>query len=97
MDFLTSADDAALSAENVWNLFLGGSSQYRPFGNSVVLDGVDLHVWNNDPKPEFYTTFVSRLRELMNGNSSKQYTLSGMVYLPLERHSYPTITTFHDI
>lgn len=34
-------------AQNIWDLFLGGTSQYRPFGASVV-DGIDLHIWNNN-------------------------------------------------
>ncbi|KAA8520702.1 hypothetical protein F0562_015026 [Nyssa sinensis] len=40
---LTSADDARLVANQIWNQFLGGQSSNRPLGNAV-LDGVDFDI-----------------------------------------------------
>ncbi|KAA8520703.1 hypothetical protein F0562_015025 [Nyssa sinensis] len=40
---LTSADDARLVANQIWNQFLGGQSSIRPLGNAV-LDGVDFDI-----------------------------------------------------
>jgi chitinase len=53
-------------ALNIYNLFLGGSSPYRPFGDAIV-DGIDIHVWNNNRVGVF--DFVEALRSLM-GHSS---------------------------
>ncbi|KAI8620937.1 hypothetical protein BC830DRAFT_377630 [Chytriomyces sp. MP71] len=52
-------------AQNIWDLFLGGYSNFRPFGNSVVLDGVDLHIWNNNL--DGVSDLVSALTKLMQG------------------------------
>ncbi|KAI8845511.1 glycoside hydrolase superfamily, partial [Chytridium lagenaria] len=52
---------AVTVATNVWNVFLGGSSSVRPFG-SAVLDGIDLHIWNNDKVG--VDLFVRTLRNL---------------------------------
>ncbi|KAF8320068.1 glycoside hydrolase [Clavulina sp. PMI_390] len=49
--------DAAL-ADQVWNLFLGGSSSTRPFGDAV-LDGVDLDIEGGSNS---YVDFVNQLR-----------------------------------
>ncbi|KND05078.1 uncharacterized protein SPPG_00753 [Spizellomyces punctatus DAOM BR117] len=75
-DYLSSQDDAIRSATNVWNLFLGGSSTYRPFG-SVVLNGIDLRIWNNDPNPQYYTTFISKIKEFMNADTGRKYYIGG--------------------
>ncbi|KAI0760971.1 glycoside hydrolase [Trametes elegans] len=46
-------------ADQVWNLFLGGESDIRPFGNAV-LDGVDLDIESGTPA--HYAAFVKRIR-----------------------------------
>ncbi|KAJ3219666.1 hypothetical protein HDU67_010028 [Dinochytrium kinnereticum] len=56
---------AATVAMNVWNIFLGGSSSTRPFGKAV-LDGIDLHIWNNDRVG--VELFVRTLKNLMGNN-----------------------------
>jgi chitinase len=38
-----SDSQASTFADNVWNLFMGGSSSTRPFGDAV-LDGIDLDI-----------------------------------------------------
>lgn len=66
----TSDAQASQFANTIWNLFLGGSSSTRPFG-SAVLDGVDLDIEGGST--QYFTTFVSTLRSLMNGGSKKYY------------------------
>ena len=57
-----SSDSQAQSfATQIWNLFLGGKSATRPFGD-VVLDGVDLDIESGTPA--HYAAFVNQLRKL---------------------------------
>ncbi|KAJ7275384.1 class III chitinase [Mycena haematopus] len=74
-------------ANTIWNLFLGGTSSTRPFGNAV-LDGVDLEfvqvfsmgepviltVWSSieGGSGTGYAAFVNTIRSLAKG-ASKQY------------------------
>ncbi|KAF8207553.1 glycoside hydrolase superfamily [Mycena galopus ATCC 62051] len=57
----TFANDAAAEAfaDQIWNLFLGGSSSTRPFG-AAVLDGVDLDIEGGGPTG--FAAFVTQLR-----------------------------------
>ena len=78
----SSGEDAAETALNIWELFLGGyptkSTATRPFGNAT-LDGIDLDIEcaANGTDPMYYTTFVQQLRSLMqNGSSSSAATES---------------------
>ncbi|KAG5653231.1 hypothetical protein H0H81_001614 [Sphagnurus paluster] len=64
----TSDAQARTFAETVWNLFLGGTSTTRPFGDAV-LDGVDLDIEGGSGKG--LTAFVTRIRELSQGASKK--------------------------
>jgi len=57
-------------ADTIWNLFLGGSSSTRPFGNAV-LDGVDFDIESGTG--QYYATFAKQLRSRMNGGSKKYY------------------------
>ncbi|KAJ3332837.1 hypothetical protein HDU76_012901 [Blyttiomyces sp. JEL0837] len=61
----SATNGATAVAQNIWNLFLGGSSPYRPFGN-VVLDGIDLHLWNNGL--DGVVTLANTLRQFMGSN-----------------------------
>ncbi|KAJ1662867.1 Chitinase 2 [Coemansia sp. RSA 1646] len=56
------ADDmqAERYADQVWDMFLGGNSQTRPFDNAV-LDGIDLDIEGGSSVG--YVRFVQRLRE----------------------------------
>ncbi|KAI0925852.1 hypothetical protein AcW1_008172 [Taiwanofungus camphoratus] len=65
-------------ANTVWDLFLGGSSSTRPFG-SAVLDGIDLDIEGGST--EYFPTFVSTIRNLMNGGS-KQYYITAAPQCP---------------
>ncbi|KAI8887563.1 carbohydrate-binding module family 19 protein [Backusella circina FSU 941] len=57
------ADDAAAStfANTIWNMFGGGSSSTRPFGDAVI-DGVDLDI-EGGPSTG-YASFVTDIRNL---------------------------------
>ncbi|THH09867.1 hypothetical protein EW145_g1710 [Phellinidium pouzarii] len=66
-----SSDSQAESfAETIWNLFLGGSSDTRPFG-SAVLDGVDLDIEGGSSAS--YPAFVNQIRSLSSGASKTYY------------------------
>ncbi|KAH6917558.1 class III chitinase [Coprinopsis sp. MPI-PUGE-AT-0042] len=65
-----SSDSQASSfADTVWDLFLGGSSSTRPFGNAV-LDGVDLDIEGGTSA--HYAAFINRIRSRA-GNGKKYY------------------------
>ena len=72
----SDADGEAI-ADQLWNLFLGGTgSSVRPFGEGVVLDGVDI--WMRDNQIAGYAAMATRLRELFDKNSGKKFLLAGM-------------------
>ncbi|KAH8120579.1 class III chitinase [Phellopilus nigrolimitatus] len=66
----TSDDQAETFADTIWNLFLGGSNDTRPFG-SAVLDGVDLDIEGGSSSS--YPAFVNRIRSHANGASKTYY------------------------
>ncbi|KZS93070.1 class III chitinase [Sistotremastrum niveocremeum HHB9708] len=66
-----SSDAQAQSfADQIWNIFLGGSSSTRPFG-SAVLDGVDLDIEGGGSSS--FPAFVNQLRSHFSGASKKYY------------------------
>ncbi|KAL4063885.1 carbohydrate-binding module family 5 protein [Scleroderma yunnanense] len=65
-------------AQTIWDLFLGGSSNTRPFG-SAVLDGIDLDIEGGSQTG--YTAFVTTLRGLM-ANGNKQYYITAAPQCP---------------
>ncbi|KAI0789960.1 glycoside hydrolase superfamily [Abortiporus biennis] len=66
----SSDSQAQTFADQIWNLFLGGSSSTRPFG-SVILDGVDLDIESGTAA--HYAAFVNRIRSHASGTSKKYY------------------------
>ncbi|KAJ3122528.1 hypothetical protein HK100_011967, partial [Physocladia obscura] len=74
-------------ATNIWNLFLGGSPPVSPFGAGVRLDGVDLHIWNNNPTGVI--EFAAALRQLMGSN----YLLADPIINP---QNFPNPSTSFD-
>ncbi|KAG2336552.1 glycoside hydrolase [Suillus weaverae] len=62
----TSDSQAAAYAQTIWDLFLGGSSNTRPFG-SAVLDGIDMDIEGGSQTG--FVSFLSALRTLMNGGT----------------------------
>ncbi|KAF9452542.1 glycoside hydrolase family 18 protein [Macrolepiota fuliginosa MF-IS2] len=74
----SSAAQASDFAETIWDMFLGGQSSTRPFGDAV-LDGIDLDIESGSPS--FYSTFVDKIRALSKG-SRKRYYLTAAPQCP---------------
>ncbi|KAI3397667.1 hypothetical protein diail_10538 [Diaporthe ilicicola] len=72
----SSADEATEAADQVWNLYLGGtdSTDLRPFGDKITLDGLDLD--NESGNGKFYKEFVTEIRNKMETDSSRTYLMS---------------------
>ncbi|KAJ3565156.1 hypothetical protein NP233_g7822 [Leucocoprinus birnbaumii] len=66
----TSDAQAQAFADTIWNLFLGGSSSTRPFGDAV-LDGVDLDIEGGGSTG--FAAFVTRIRSHAAGASKPYY------------------------
>ncbi|EAU93428.2 class III chitinase [Coprinopsis cinerea okayama7 len=65
------SDSQAVSfAQTVWDMFLGGRSDMRPFGNAV-LDGVDLDIEGGTSG--HYGAFVNKIRALAAPTGKKYY------------------------
>lgn len=75
---LTSADYARKVAGHLWNMFLNGTNERRPFGSGVVLDGIDFDV-EKGPKVAnaYWVALINELRTLSKADPSKHYYLSG--------------------
>ncbi|KAJ1879778.1 Chitinase 2 [Coemansia sp. RSA 1722] len=69
---LGSSADGQKFADTIWNMFLGGSHQYRPY-DDAVLDGVDLDIESGEHTG--YVAFINQLRTYFQG-ASKQYIVS---------------------
>ncbi|KAJ1944708.1 Chitinase 2, partial [Linderina macrospora] len=69
---LSTAAEGVQFANTVWNMFFGGSHQYRPY-DDAVLDGVDLDIESG--AHDGYVAFINQLRTYFNG-ASKQYIIS---------------------
>ncbi|KAF9985946.1 Chitinase 1 [Mortierella antarctica] len=67
---LPDAQSGRNFAEQVWNLFLGGSSSTRPFGDAV-LDGVDLDLESGQNAG--YVAFIETLRAKFSSGSRRFY------------------------
>ncbi|KAK9462013.1 glycoside hydrolase superfamily [Lipomyces oligophaga] len=73
--------EAETFATTVWNLFGGGESDTRPFGDSVV-DGFDLDIEGGSSTG--YATFVTQLRTYMDEYAgTKQMYISGAPQCPM--------------
>ncbi|KAJ2337294.1 Chitinase 2 [Coemansia sp. RSA 2681] len=69
---LSSAADGQAFADTIWNMFLGGSSAYRPY-DDAVLDGVDLDIESGEHTG--YPAFINQLRSRFS-SAPKQYLIS---------------------
>ncbi|EIM89719.1 glycoside hydrolase, partial [Stereum hirsutum FP-91666 SS1] len=65
-------------ADTIWNSFLGGSSDTRPFGDAI-LDGVDLDLESGDGAG--YAAFVTQLRTHTD-SADKTYYVTGAPQCP---------------
>lgn len=62
---LTNDQLGVQSAQNFWNLFLGGNGD-RPFGNGITLDGVDMVLHHNEATGN--NAMTQELRRLINAS-----------------------------
>ncbi|KAJ3837818.1 glycoside hydrolase [Lentinula raphanica] len=76
----TSASQAEDFADSIWNLFLGGKSSTRPFGNAV-LDGIDIDIESGGSANAYFASFITRIRTLAKG-ASKPYYITGAPQCP---------------
>jgi chitinase len=75
---LTSEAYAKKVATHLWNMFLNGTGEKRPFGNGVVLDGVDFDVEQGAKQADgLWVVLINELRTLTKADPSKHYFLSG--------------------
>ncbi|KAJ7831591.1 glycoside hydrolase family 18 protein [Mycena olivaceomarginata] len=76
-----SHSQATTFAQKIWDMFLGGQSEIRPFG-SAILDGhvlVDLDIEGGPP--DWYAAFVKEIKVLSMG-ATKQYYITGAPQCP---------------
>ncbi|KAI8077991.1 glycoside hydrolase superfamily [Gilbertella persicaria] len=71
--------DAKAFADTLWNLFGGGSSKTRPFGDAV-LDGFDLDIEGGGSTG--YIAMVRRLRSHFDKDNSKRYYITAAPQCP---------------
>jgi len=75
---LTSSDFAKKVATHIWNMFLNGTDETRPFGKGVILDGIDFDVEKGAKEAdEYWVVLINQLRTLSKGDTSKHYYFSG--------------------
>jgi chitinase len=80
---LTSTSYAKKVATHLWNMFLNGKGEKRPFGNGIVLDGIDFDVEKGaDTADGYWVTLINELRTLTKTDKSKHYFLSGAPTCP---------------
>ncbi|KAI8141941.1 glycoside hydrolase [Fennellomyces sp. T-0311] len=66
----SSDEQAAGFADTIWNDFLGGSSNTRPFGNAI-LDGIDLDIEGGGAS--HYPAFLHKLKSYLDNADKKYY------------------------
>lgn len=69
---LISDASAVTFADELWNLFFGGSSSTRPFG-AAVLDGVDLDIENGGSTGECHLNFLVYCSKQLKANHCNFY------------------------
>ncbi|AOA63547.1 Endochitinase [Komagataella phaffii CBS 7435] len=75
----SSDSEAEDFAEVLWDTFLGGSTDERPFGDSI-LDGIDYDAENNNPTG--YTALSAKLREFYASDPSRTYYIAAAPQCP---------------
>ncbi|KAI9311673.1 class III chitinase [Dichotomocladium elegans] len=85
-------EDQALSfADTVWNDFLGGSSNTRPFGNAV-LDGIDLDIEGGGAA--HYPAFLRKLRSYFDKANKKFYITAAPQCIYPDENLQATLNAF---
>lgn len=64
----TDDTQAEAFAQTLWDLFFGGSSSTRPFGDAI-LDGIDLDIEGGGSVG--YAALINKFRSLSSGDSKK--------------------------
>jgi chitinase len=90
----TSDSQAEEFAQTLWNLYGGGSSDIRPFGDSVI-DGFDLDIEGGSTVG--YVAFSKKLRELFNSDSSKDYYITAAPQCPMPDYFVNGVITQSEI
>lgn len=67
----SSNQQATTFADQIWNLFFGGSSSTRPFGDAI-LDGLDLDLEGGSQ--DGYPAFINRIRSYTK-KANKKFVL----------------------
>ncbi|KAI9295140.1 glycoside hydrolase, partial [Neoconidiobolus thromboides FSU 785] len=82
-DYTLKDDESAKNfAQRVWDLYLGGKTDHRPFGE-VALDGIDLDIEKGPP--ESYAVFSNKLKEIIDGQkeeNKKEYFITAAPQCP---------------
>ncbi|CDS02783.1 hypothetical protein LRAMOSA00187 [Lichtheimia ramosa] len=86
-----SDSQAESFADTIWNLFLGGSSNMRPFG-SAILDGVDLDIEGGGSA--HYTTFLNKLKSHFDSSDRKYYITAAPQCVYPDANLQETINNF---
>lgn len=79
----SSDSQAEEFAQTLWDLFAGGNSDTRPFGDSII-DGFDLDIEGGSTVG--YVAFSKKLRELYKTDSSKNYYVTAAPQCPMPDH-----------
>ncbi|KAJ1642135.1 Chitinase 2 [Coemansia asiatica] len=66
-------------ADQIWDMFLGGNSQNRPFDNAVI-DGIDLDIEGGSSIG--YVRFVQRLRERFTESPGRRFYVTAAPQCP---------------
>ncbi|CDS10560.1 hypothetical protein LRAMOSA11046 [Lichtheimia ramosa] len=74
-----SDDEGKTFANTLWNLFGGGDSKTRPFGDSII-DGFDLDIEGGGSTG--YVAMIKELRTLFKKDSSKDYFITAAPQCP---------------
>jgi len=74
-----SAADAENGAQQIWNIFLGGQSSNRPYGD-FKFDGIDLDIESGNVN--YWAEFTNELRRLYASDKSKTYFISSAPQCP---------------
>jgi len=77
----TSDAQAVTFAGTIWDMFLGGNSTAlpKPFGEGVILDGVDLDIEGGTNVG--YAAFVNELRKYFTRDPSRTYIIGGLNFI----------------
>ncbi|KAJ8653998.1 hypothetical protein O0I10_010334 [Lichtheimia ornata] len=74
-----SDDEGKTFAKTLWDLFGGGDSKTRPFGDSII-DGFDLDIEGGGSTG--YVAMINELRTLFKKDSSKDYFITAAPQCP---------------